>query len=91
MTRGRRIFAVVGFGLAGLMVLGFLLEVLWQVKSGHGGDKYHNVKHQPLTYVGTLISFGIVTLIGIVALYYRAKRALERRRSRSVQEQKRAA
>ena len=86
--KGRRVFAVVGFGLAGVMVLGFLLEVIWQVKTGHGGDTYYNVYHQPLTYIGALITFGIVALLGLVALYYRGKRALDRRRSVSVRDPK---
>ena len=80
MTKGKKIFAVIGYGLVGLMVVGFLLHIILQIKSGYGGAIYLNSKHQPNTYIGALISFGIIAALGLVALYYRVKRVIERKR-----------
>jgi hypothetical protein len=77
-------FAVVGFALFGLGIASFIAHVLWQIKSGHGGDTYYNFKHQPMTYWGALGTMAIMALVGLVGLFYRAKRAFEDRRARKL-------
>ncbi len=60
-----------------MMLVGFVLHALMQIGAGDPG--YRTVKHQPMTYLGALATLGIVCLIGIVGLYYRAKRFLQQR------------
>jgi hypothetical protein len=78
--KGRSVFRVVVFGL---VIASFLAHVLWKIKSGHGGDTYYNYKYQPLTYWGALGTMGIMVVVGLVGLFYRVKQLLERRMSKS--------
>lgn len=83
--KGRTIFGVVGWGLIGLMVLGFVLHAFMHIKTGGDGG-YRNYKNQPMTYLGALASLGVVALVGVVAMYYRLKRMLGNRRQVSARE-----
>jgi len=82
--RGRTVFAIVGWGLLAVALVGFVLRgsFLWET----GGDLgYRNYKHQPMTYLGTFATLGIAGLIGVVGLYYRVKRRLQQRSERRQQ------
>lgn len=80
-SKGRTLFAIVGWGLVGLTFLGFLLHALLQVKTGNDWV-YRNYKHQWMTYLGALASFGLMGIVGLVGLYYRLKSIIQKRRER---------
>jgi hypothetical protein len=75
----RTVLGIIGWGLLGLVVLSFVLRALWQVQSGQDIG-YYNYKNQPMTYLGALASLALAALVGLIALYYRVKKAIEKRR-----------
>ena len=73
--------AIMGWGMLGLTVLSFLVHALLQVKTG-ADMGYLTVKHQPMTYLGALASFGVLGIAGLVMLFYWLKGRIQRRRDR---------
>jgi len=73
--KARTVFAIVGWGLLGFMVLAVVLHALLQL-SGGIDTGYRTYRNQYMTYMGQLAMLAIMVLIGVVGLYYRAKRFL---------------
>jgi len=80
-VKGRTVFAIVGWGMLGLTFLSFLLHALWQIKTGSEWG-YLTARHQPMTYLGALATFGLVGMVALVMLYYWLKAFIQRRRKK---------
>ena len=76
----KTILGVIGYSLIGLMLIGFVLKALFKVKTGTDLG-YRTHWHQPMTYLGALFLMGMLAVVGVIGLYYRAKQFLEKRRS----------
>jgi hypothetical protein len=88
--KARTAFAIVGWGLLGLAILGFFLRALFHVKTGTDSG-YRTYNFQPMTYLGALSMLGMAALVGLIGLYYRVKRFLEQRASKQTAQEKRPA
>jgi hypothetical protein len=76
----RIIFGVIGYSLIGLGLIGFVLRALFMVKTGTDLG-YRTHWNQPMTYLGALALMGMLAIVGVIGLYYRARRFMEQRRS----------
>ena len=76
----KTVIGIIGWLLTALAVVSLLLSALYKVKTGTDWG-YLTYKYQPMTYLGALATFGLLALVLIVGLYYRAKRFLQQRSS----------
>ena len=74
------ILGVIGYSLIGLMLIGFVLNAFFKVKTGTDLG-YRTHWHQPMTYLGALALMGMLAVVGVIGVYYRAKRFLQKKSS----------
>lgn len=78
--KGRTVFGFIGWFLIALPAVGFVLRALFHVKTGTDGG-YLNYKYQPMTYLGALGTIGLAVVVGLIGLYYRVKRSVQKKNS----------
>jgi hypothetical protein len=75
------VFGIIGGFLIALAFISFILHALLQIKTGNEWA-YHNYRYQWTTYLGALATLGIAALIGLVGLYHRVKRFVQKKSAR---------
>ena len=78
--KGKVIFGIIGWSLIALGAIGLVLRALFKVTTGTDLG-YRTAWHQPMTYLGLLFLMGMLAVLGMIGLYYRARQFLEKRKS----------